>query len=210
MRIFDYFDRIRIINLPARTDRRRAMDRELIGAGLARHPGIAYFDAVRPDDAGSFTSIGARGCYESQKILLKQAADAGESILILEDDCFFYPGIEKVSVADGWDIFYGGYTAQTPEDLQRSDIQGSHMMGFTANGAKLVSGYLEKLEPEGVHPPIDAAYVWFRRAYPHVPTLFAMPQMAGQRPSRSDVATLAWYDRVPLIRQGANLLRGLR
>src|SRR3546814_15194379 len=77
------------------------------------------------------------------------------------------------------------------------------MMGFSAVGAHLVSQYLEQLTCEGVHPPIDAAYVWFRRANPGVRAAFADPPLAGQRPSRSAIAALACEDRVPLVRSAA-------
>ena len=55
------------------------------------------------------------------------------------------------------------------------------MMGFSSKGAKLVSAYLEQLEYDGIHPPIDAAYIWFRRANPTLVTYFAEPSLAGQR-----------------------------
>lgn len=210
MTIFDYFDRIRIVNLPYRTDRRRAMDRELAKVGLAGDPRVRYFDAIRPDNAGSFTSIGARGVYASQKILLGEAAAAGESLLILEDDCVFFPEAGNRIFPDDWEIFYGGYHASLPSDLAGSDIQGAHMMGFSREGARLVFKYLDTLHYEGIHPPIDGAYVWFRRANPGVRTRFAEPPLAGQRPSRSDIASLAWFDRLPFLRSAATLARGLR
>lgn len=210
MNILQLFDQIRIINLPERTDRRRAMNRELRRVGLENDTRVSYFDAIRPDNAGSFSSIGARGCYASHKTLLKEADSLGKSILILEDDCFFYPAVDTPFVAPRWDILYGGFTAANPFDVQRSDIQGAHMMGFSARGARLVSEYLENLTCEGIHPPIDAAYVWFRRAFPDVPTMFASPQMAGQRASRSDIADLSWYDRLPVVRGAANMLRAMR
>lgn len=210
MRIFDHFDRIRIISLPQRTDRRRAMTRELARMGLEGDPRVAVFDAIRPENPERFTSIGARGCFESQKQLLREAAYAGESILILEDDCQFFTGAAERNFHDAWDIFYGGYTAMQPTRLEESDIEGSHMMGFSKAGARLVSDYLEHLTCEGIHPSIDAAYVWFRRANPDVRTAFADPPLAGQRPSRSDIATLAWYDRWPIIRDAASVARSLR
>ncbi|MBJ7499692.1 MAG: hypothetical protein JHC57_08065 [Sphingopyxis sp.] len=210
MTIFDHFDAIRIVNLAQRTDRRREMDRELARVGLAGDPRVAYFSAIRPVDAGRFTSIGAHGVYLSQKMLLREAAAAGRSLLILEDDCLFLPGAADREFGNDWDIFYGGYTASDPQELLKSDIQGAHMMGFSALGARLVSEYLEQLTCEGIHPPIDAAYVWFRRANPEVRTTFADPPLAGQRPSRSDIAALAWYDRVPLVRSAAALARALR
>lgn len=210
MTIFGHFETIRIINLPQRRDRRRAMVRELARVGLAGDPRVAFFDAIRPADAGAFTSIGARGVYESQKQLLCEAAAANRSLLILEDDCLFLPGAAERNIAGGWDIFYGGYTASDPDNLAISDIEGAHMMGFSRRGARLVSQYLERLRCEGVHPPIDAAYVWFRREFPDVPTVFAEPPLAGQRPSRSDIAALSWYDRLPFVRNLASLVRAMR
>ena len=210
MTVFKHFDRIRIINLASRTDRRREMARELDRVGLKNDPRVSYFAAVRPNDAGKFTSIGARGCYESQKQILREAAEANQSVLILEDDCEFIPGAQDYDLSAGWDIFYGGHFAANPDDLQNSDIIGTHMMGFSSTGAKAVSAYLEQLEFDGIHPPIDAAYVWFRRAYPKTITQFAEPALAGQRSSRSDIADLKWYDRVPIVRTAASVLRVMR
>lgn len=82
-------------------------------------------------------------------------------------------------------------------------------MGFSREGAKLVNAYLEQLEYDGIHPPIDAAYIWYRRAYPHVRTHFAVPPLAGQRSSRSDIADLKWFDRYPVFRSLANSLRAI-
>lgn len=210
MPVFEYFDRIRIINLPIRIDRRREMDRGLAQVGLVDDPRVSYFQAIRPDDAGSFTSIGARGVYASQKQILKEAAEANESVLILEDDCDFVAGAELYEFPGDWDIFYGGHNAAQPDDLLNSDIMGAHMMGFSPNGAKAVSAYLEQLLYDGVHPPIDAAYVWFRRANPDIRTIFAVPPLAGQRASRSDIASLKWYDRLPVLKGLANSIRSLR
>lgn len=210
MKAFEPFSRIRVINLPERTDRRKGMDKELAKVGLLGDPRVSYFEAIRPSDPGNFTSIGARGVYESQREILRKAALADESVLILEDDCFFAESAQDRDIPDDWQIFYGGYTAHDPACLHSSDIEGAHMMGFSALGAKRVSGYLNELSVVGTHPPIDAAYVWFRRQHPDVPTYFASPPLAGQRPSRSDIAALRWFDRTPGVREVANLIRALR
>ncbi|OBX17596.1 hypothetical protein A9995_15475 [Erythrobacter sp. QSSC1-22B] len=204
------FARIRIINLPERRDRRRAIRRELEKLGHADNPSVKFFPAIKPDEKGDYTSIGARGVYESQLALLKEAALAGDSILILEDDCAFRPNADIYLPKTAWEIFYGGYYASDPSDLQSSDIIGAHMMGFSAIGARLMVGYLEGLEYQGIHPPIDAAYVWFRRAHPEVATEFAVPPLAFQRRSRSDIADLKFYDRVPILRDLANIYRAWR
>lgn len=207
---FDPFDRIRIVNLPERADRRRAMDRELADVGLRGDPRVLYFNAVRPAAAGHFSSIGARGIYESQRQILREAAASGQSVLILEDDCAFVRDVLEREIGDGWEIFYGGYTATTSPDLNQSDIEGAHMMGFSATGAQQVSEYLDSLTCDGIHPPIDAAYVWFRRAHPEVRTEFAAPPLAGQRASRSDIAPLRWFDRMPIVRGIVNSARARR
>lgn len=210
MAVFENFDRIIIINLPQRTDRRREMDQELEGIALANDPKVRYFPAIRPTEAGRFYSIGARGCYESHKQILREAANSNKSVLILEDDCEFVAGAHLYEIPKHWDIFYGGYTASIPDELHDSDIMGSHMMGFSRNGAKAVSDYLELLDCDGSHPPVDAAYVWFRRAYPEISTHFAVPSLAGQRASRSDIVSLRWFDRLPIFQQLANFLRRMR
>lgn len=205
--LFNAFDRIRIVNLPYRRDRRAQMEGELRRLGLAGDPRVSFFNAVRPDDRGDFTSIGARGVYASQRRILDDAARAGQSVLILEDDCDFAPGAASYNPGEGWDILYGGYEASDPADLPNSDIVGAHMMGFSARGVRLVSEYLRDLRYTGIHPPIDGAYVWFRRAHPEVPTHFARPPLARQRPSRTDIADLAFYDRWSGARQLAQFAR---
>lgn len=198
--IFAHFDRIRVINLPRRRDRRAQMEAELARVGLTGDPRVAFFAAFRPDDPGDFSSIGARGVYQSQRAILDEAAAAGESVLILEDDCDFTAAAARYDAPVDWDIFYGGYVAADASDLLTSDIIGAHMMGFTATGARLVSAYLRDLTYEGIHPPIDAAYIWFRRAHPEVSTRFAVPPLGHQRPSRTDIADISLADRLPAMR----------
>ena len=202
----DRFDRIRVINLAERRDRRREMERELAAIGLAGDPRVAFFPAIRPKDSGRFTSVGAHGVYLGQLAILREAAEANQSVLILEDDCAFAPAALDYPTNGAWEIFYGGYEAAKPDDLVSSDIIGAHMMGFTAKAAKAVVAYLDALTCEGIHPPIDAAYIWFRRAHPDVVTHFATPPLAAQRSSRSDIAP-RFFDRLPLIREAAQLAR---
>lgn len=131
-------------------------------------------------------------------------------MLILEDDCDFAPHAAGYHAPDGWDIFYGGHYAAQPDRLQDSDIIGAHMMGFSAAAAKRIADYFTNLAPEGQFPPIDGAYVWFRRAYPDVRTAFAEPAIGNQRASRTDIGTLAVYDRLPIIRDATELARQFR
>lgn len=206
----DRFDRIRVINLAERRDRRRDMQRELRAIGLNADPRVSFFPAIRPTDAGDFTSVGARGVYLGQLAILREAATAGESVLILEDDCAFSWAARDYPTDGEWDLFYGGYEAATPGDLANSDIIGAHMMGFTAAGAKKMVAWLDALTYQGIHPPIDAAYIWFRRAHPEVVTHFAAPPLASQRASRSDIAPRRFFDRLPGLRVAAELARRIR
>lgn len=196
--IFDRFDAIRVINLPQRTDRRAEMLAELRRVGLAKDERVAFFDACSFADAGTFSSQGARGCYHSHLAILEEAAAAGQSVLILEDDCDFTSAVRSYEPPEAWSIFYGGYAAGSP-DLDKSDIVGSHFMGFTAEAARRLVPYLRTILASGDHPPIDGAYVWFRRAHPGVRTAFAVPPLGRQRPSRTDIGELGSFERVPLI-----------
>ena len=208
MKLLDCFERIRIVNLHYRSDRRREMDRELRKIGLFSDSRVQYFPAIRPENQGSFTSIGARGVYLSQQTILREAAKAGESVLILEDDCEFSRYAGEYESKAPWDIFYGGWFATDLTSPETSDIIGAHMMGFSIRGARKVSAYLDALEPDcEIHPPIDAAYVWYRRANPNIPTLFANPPLAGQRSSQSDIAPPKWHHRLPFGRPLGKLAR---
>lgn len=208
--LFDHFDQVRIINLKHRTDRRAQMLGELRRIDAADDPRIAFFDACCFDDAGSFTSIGARGVYHSHLAILEEAAAHGASVLILEDDVDFTPAARATVPPTGWQIFYGGHYAAQPHDLPNSDIIGAHCMGFSADIVPALARYVRGLLDLDDHPPIDGAYVWFRRAHPAIVTHFAVPPIADQRPSRTDIAELRFFDRWPGLRQAAQWARRIK
>ena len=211
--MFDAFDSVQVISLPERTDRRRLMRRELEKVGGRAE----FFDAIRPDDMGLFTSRGLHGSFLSHHAVLRQAAQAGRSVLILEDDCNFLPQARGYRVPS-CDVFYGSH------DEDGEWIVGAHCMGFSARAAQLASAYLtDYLVPEftpderaakapgfnpAIRPPIDGAYVWFRRAHPELSTHFAT--LTYQRPSRSDCTPTHTYDRIPFLRALAETVRSLR
>jgi glycosyl transferase, family 25 len=208
--LFDRFDIIRIINLAYRTDRRAEMTAELRRVGLEGDPRVAFFEACTFPDAGRFSSKGARGVYHSHLAILQEAARSGQSVLILEDDTDFREGTQDYDLPEPWSIFYGGYYATTSDNLHESDIVGGHMMGFHADIVGHVAEYLANIRNDDIHPPIDGAYVWYRRAHPEVPTHFARPPLGNQRPSRTDIADLRFFDRLPILRQAASLTRKVR
>jgi glycosyl transferase family 25 len=216
---FDSFQAIYVINLRRRSDRRAEMTEQFRRIGLSGDPRIKFVDAAEPSDRGSFSLPGAHGCYLSHLQIYEQEAKSGRSVLVLEDDCDFRAGASEYALPTEWDIFYGGFTAADPSDLQNSNIIGSHCMGYSPRAVELAAVYLRSLldpqfppdaraaaeptfDPQ-IRPPLDGALVWFRRAHPELRTVFA--DISRQRPSRSDIGPQGWLDRhAP---QAASLLR---
>ena len=206
--MIETYDQIRIINLVARADRRRQMISELRRLGLGADPRVEFFAAVVPDDAGPWPNPGARGCYMSHLSILRAAQAVGASVLILEDDCDFTEAALKSQWGQGSDIFCGGFGATDYANLDNSDIQGSHCIGFDRAVIGRLIRFLEDLTHTTSPPPIDGAYVEFRRANPDVRTEFARPQVAIQRQSSSDISP-GRFDRNKLSRLAVGLLRKL-
>ena len=200
------------------------MTRELRGVGVDRTR-FSFFDAYSISGAGRFRSVGSHGCFLSHLEILCDAAAAGESVLILQDDCALLPDARQYLLPP-CDIFYGGFEASDPARPEVSDIVGAHFMGFSAKAANLASRYLLSLlhpatapdqqaaaEPSfnpRQRPPIDGALVWFRRAYPELTTVFA--KLSYQRSSRSDVTPHRldrWRVLQPFVAAGRQVKRAL-
>ena len=124
MKLTDFFERTYAINLPYRKDRRRMIVRELEKAGMPLEANkVEIFSAIRPEDAGDFPSIGARGCFLSHLAILKQAqADRLANVLIVEDDLVISPQFktDKAVLIDqlcqkNWDFVYFGHLEKTLE-----------------------------------------------------------------------------------------------
>ena len=226
------FDRVRIINLPHRRDRRRQMTAELRRVGIDPSPQVAFHAAALVDGPGDFSSTGARGCFDSHLSILRQAlADDVASLLILEDDLDFARDFPRMMppVADAlakveWSIFYGGALgrdvppAGAPLETLAPDegVQGTHFVGFRREAIRLAVPYLEAMlarpagSPAGGPMHVDGAYSWLRRAYPQLTTVLAVPELGHQRPSRTDVHQLSRVERTPVLGQAINALRPVR
>jgi glycosyl transferase, family 25 len=230
------FDAIYLINLPERTDRRRELERDLRSVGLhADDPRLLWISAVRPSEAGEFPSIGARGCFLSHLTCLNLAIDEGhDCILILEDDaCFPRSQIGRVKTVVGklkelnWAIWYGG--GDILEDLgARTGVMGitaidrtvgvrtTHCIAFRGVAIRSVKAFLELIltrpagHPEAGPMHVDGAYCTWRTLNPTAVTLVTVPPVCVQRSSRSDIATVNWFDKTPLLGTGIALFRRLR
>lgn len=114
--MLERFERVVVVNLPSRRDRRRGTERELARIGHPR--GAAFFPAIRPAEAGGFGSVGEHGAYLSH-LAVWRAALGARSLLVLEDDVAFVPDFAAraglvAELPEEWDVFYGGHM-QLPE-----------------------------------------------------------------------------------------------
>ena len=205
---FAAFEMIRVINLAARTDRRAETQRELDRVGLGGDPRVGFIEAIAPTGTANWRQIGEHGVFMSHLLVLREAAECGQSVLILEDDADFTTALATAAPVDA-DIYYGGSEAADPADLSSSDIIGAHCMGFSAAVVRRLVPYLTGLIEHPSPPPIDGAYVWFRRAHPEVVTQFAEPPVAVQRSSRSDIAP-GRFDRIARLRPAVAAARRLK
>ncbi|MES2637615.1 MAG: glycosyltransferase family 25 protein, partial [Pseudomonadota bacterium] len=219
----DYFDRIYIINLAERQDRRDEMAEQLFKIHLSlTHPKIHLFSAIKPDSAGEFDSIGARGCFSSHLEILKHAKSLQlNKILILEDDLNFSNDftyrinqvIQELSLQN-WGLFYGGYLNLTALDNQPNGnivgifpsvtFHGAHFVAFQGRVISDLVDYLELLltrkngDSRGGPMHVDGAYSCYRKQ--GCETYLAIPELGYQRASRTDIHHLTWYDKLPVFR----------
>lgn len=227
--LLDTFSRIYIVNLPARSDRRRAMERELAGIGLrADGNRVRFFPALRPTDAGAFPSIGARGCFLSHRGILEEIArEAPERVLVLEDDAHFEPRLLHAQAAaaaalqERWDFAYLGHQLrlETPTDGwldYRSPVATTHAYALSQRVVAPLLAHLDAClqrpsgHPHGSPMHVDGAYSLFRARHPEYRTVLPAIPLVTQRSSRSDIHPNRWFDRVGGVRDLVAVLRVLR
>jgi hypothetical protein len=226
MRLTDFFDRVAVINLPDRTDRRREMEAELRRIGV--DPGeVEFFAACRPDDPGPFESIGARGCFQSHRDLLASAR-GGRNLLLLEDDAAFVPDLpdrlptvlEELAGRE-WSLCHLGHREQDPggplvEIMPGREVQMAHFLAFNGPAIGPTVDFLDGLlsrppgHPDGGPMHVDGAYSVLRERHPEHKGFLAVPSLGGQRSSRSDIAPRQWFDRLPIVREAAGVARSLK
>lgn len=222
------FEQIYIINLPEREDRRVEISDQLFRVSLALDdPLVTLFPAVRPEHAGPFPSIGARGCFMSHFGVLSDAiARRYKAILILEDDVDWtasamsshgVPNLAQVK----WDFIHGGDRAsvQTVELVHLSPNEPrmlAHFVGLRGDTITKAHAYLGAIlerppgSPEGGPMHVDGAYSWFRKDHEEVRAYVCRPAIATQRPSASDITPPSGVKALPGVRHALSALRKLR
>ena len=226
----DHFGLTRIINLPDRTDRLREVTQQLHALNMRFEPGkVELYVARRPTELSGFSSLGARGCFQSHLEILKDARERDvQSVLVMEDDCEVLPrNAEAIAQAAAelqaqeWGFAYFGHiipeapraaSALVPFD---GPLQTTHLYAIHCSAIGPIIHYLEAClrrppgDPIGGPMPVDGAFTMFRAAHPEVKTYIAQPVLALQRSSRSDI-TYRSIELVPGIRQAMSFARVMK
>ena len=224
----EFFDSITVISLPQRIDRRREVESEFRRIGLPR-TAFSYFDAIRPDTAGGFMSAGYRGAFLSHLSVLRRLAErAGSDLhLVLEDDFEFATNASELlrtlwpKLHDAELLILGVCSISNASHHSKEtfavspgfEFVGAHAYAVRPRIVGMMAEYLHQMynrapgDPRGGPMSPDGAIGWFRSAHPSVLTKLIWPMICGQRPSRTDVHDLRWFDRWPLVRQAVQLLR---
>lgn len=224
------FDRVRIINLRRRQDRRRETEAELAAQG-DRVDGAhcAFFAAIEPDDAAGFPNAAVRGCYLSHLGVLEEALrDRARDVLVLEDDIAFVRdirrlGAEAMHQLEGmeWDIAYLGHSrGNAPGKPVWLPVNGpmrhAHCYAVRTPVLRRLVAFLQLLltrppgDPQGGPMHVDGALTTFIAGNPDVRAFYFSRNLAYQRPSRTDLHRPSQLDRTPLLNRLADPLRRVK
>lgn len=211
-------DKLFIINLPERADRRRQMQRQLRKLGLSlQHPLVEVFPACRPAEALDWPTLGTRGCFISHYEVIRAAQARGyQRILVLEDDCDFvddvashWPRLMQALAGREWDVAYPGHPQSSGEGATgwrplSGPMQLAHCYLVHGRVMPALLAFLEAVmarpagHPLGGPQHYDGALNMFYAQHPEVGVLLAEPCVAFQRRSRSDIST-GRLDTVPVL-----------
>ena len=225
-----YFDQVSIINLPYRMDRQAEMRVDLARVSMSldmRH--VSFFEACRPNDKGKFPNIGARGCFMSHLGVLKQAKAQGvDRLLVMEDDLSIDSEWALKSAAmireldaTEWDIVYFGHVLSEKEsdsffNFYDENIQLTHFFAVHSRIFPKLIQFLELVasreagDPNGGPMHVDGAYSTFRQQNKEIKTLVATPSLGWQRASKTDIHTLKWFDKLPVVKGAVAKLRKIK
>lgn len=229
--LIEVFDRSYIINLVDRTDRRREVEDEFRAIGLAIPSAqVSFYSAHRFADRGGFKDVGTRGNFDSHRNILRIAIEQKlKNVLIFEDDVAFRDVdnervrsiISQLSSID-WDIICFGYLL--PDNARgsgqlapwRKDILGMQMYAVNARFFATMLQYMNECEQRprdhelGGPMTADGAYNHVRYVMPHIKLALALPSLAFQRSSRTDIAPRSLLDEIRVLRPIVRYVRSLK
>lgn len=231
-RIIDTFERVYIVNLPERTDRKRETIAEFRRIGIeVPNAHIRFLEATRPANANGFPSVGSLGNFISQtRVLAECLQDNIQSVLICEDDIQFnhiVPADTQTILTDinakDWNVLSLAYlepeylhNVQTGLTPWEKSTRGTHFYAIRGDAIRDFHDYLVacRNRPSG-HPDggalfFDGAFNLARSKVDGVRFYIANPSLAGQRASRTDLHRLSFFDRVEPFRSAASLARQLK
>jgi GR25 family glycosyltransferase involved in LPS biosynthesis len=134
MKLAEKFERIYVINLPYKPDRRERLERHLRILGLAEPEDLTWFRAISGEEcwppAYFSAGGGAWGCLQSHLHIVQNAImDGLENYLVLEDDAVFLTRSSHLletflsDVPDDWgQIYLGGQHLKEPQTIEGSDL----------------------------------------------------------------------------------------
>lgn len=225
MKLTDLIDRIYVINLPERLDRKAQISGELKNQGIDwKANQVICWPAIRPESAADFPTLGAHGCFLSHLAALEDALNLKQGwVLILEDDAVLLPQLQAalpelsaLITNEQADLIYLGSCQQLEQSPRVSlfapsqhPIVGAHAYMVSRAFLSELIPYLQAclIRPAG-HPlggrlHFDGALSLFRQFNPSCRTWLAQHNLIEQRFSRSDIQPRWWYDQWPIIRQFA-------
>ncbi|MFZ4537061.1 glycosyltransferase family 25 protein [Propionivibrio sp.] len=228
--VIDHFDRVEIINMTSRLDRRRETEAEFAQHGFPINTEKSrFFPAITPQDAACFPNRGVRGCFLSHLNVLASARDDQlRHILVLEDDISFSStiktlGAQAVAALEGvdWDIAYLGHALDNlpgqPEWLPvTSPMLLAHCYAINGRTLTRLVGFLEQVlqrppgHPEGGPMHYDGALNTFIQQNPQIKAYYFSKNLGYQRPSRTDLHEVSIIDRSLVLRQFAGLYRAAK
>ena len=160
MKLIELFERVVIISLKRRQDRRRRIEKLMKATGWPFKKPI-WFDAIDggsglvPVPRGFISGGGAWGCKQSWTRVLEDAMiDNVTSILVMEDDAIWRPTFEEEcqgffeNVPQDWQVaFLGGQNMAAPKQVvpgvgRTGNTQRTHAIGLRGNGIRFAYGVM--------------------------------------------------------------------
>jgi hypothetical protein len=150
-----YFDRIFIINLKSRTDRKEAMIKKLKQVNITNYEFVEAINGSeqpyytlylkRLHTVGFFEGTGAFGVlYSVLKVLMVSKINNYKKILILEDDVIFHKNFtilfeEKIKKIPSWKLLYFGTSMEKWRINERASI--NHQNGYLVSRGQIQGAF---------------------------------------------------------------------